>query len=265
MDACSCSDTWSVTRLVTRWVDDTKMTLNPRTGRMFKSVGWTWNPLAGCGHGCKYCYAARQYARYGRSFTPAFRYHYLSDKMPNDGSWIFVGSMGDTFCDGMEHAWIQSLLVFINTYHDNNKFLLVTKNPERFLEFMPMLEKIKDKVILGTTLETTGTTPWSTAPKTVKRAEALELMKVMGFKTFLSLEPLADFDFNEMIRWIIQINPEAVEIGLENYTKHTSPPPEEKIKQLIYNLDVLEIPYILKENLEHLYDSSTETVKKDGV
>ena len=34
------------------------MTLNKAKGRMFKSVGWTFNPIAGCTHECRYCWAS---------------------------------------------------------------------------------------------------------------------------------------------------------------------------------------------------------------
>jgi len=230
------------------------MGLNKAKGRMFKSVGWTWNPLGGCSHDCKYCYAARLMKGWGKDFTPNFRPHFLKDKMPEDHSWIFVGSMGDTFCEGMKTEWIEQLLTFIENYTGNNKFLLQTKNPRRFENYE--LEKIKHKVILGTTLETTGiTTTFSNAPSTIERFTYLRMMKTSGFKTFLSLEPLTDFDFNEMMRWIVAVDPEAIELGLENYTNYTTPPSEEKIKQLIHNLDALEIPYVLKENLEYLYTS----------
>ena len=239
------------------------MTLNKAKGKMFKSVGWTWTPLPGCDHGCKFCWAESLTKRFKRSWEPHFRPHYLKDKMPDDGSWIFVGSMGDTFCKGMKTEWILKLLDFIKENKANNVYLLMTKNPERFLEFLPRLEEIKDKVILGTTLETTGATPWSSAPPTNKRAQALELMKVMGFKTFLSLEPLADFDLERMVRWIDEINPEAIEIGLENYTNFTTPPHEHKIIELLFMLEGQGIHYILKENLAHLNDSSMETVKDE--
>jgi len=210
-----------------------------------------------------FCYAARIYRRYGKGFTPQFRSYALKDKMPDDGSWIFVGSMGDTFCKEMQDSWILQLLTFIENCEADNKFLLQTKNPERFLDLYPQLEKIKDKVILGTTLETTGDTPWSTAPRTNQRAVALMQMKLKGFKTFLSLEPLSDFDLERMCGWIMDITPEAVEVGLENYTRFTTPPTFKKIRQLLALMDKYKIHYVLKENLEHLYDSSMET-KIDG-
>ena len=135
------------------------MTLNRAKGRMFKSVGWTWNPICGCSHGCWYCWAAALRKRWGKEFDPEMREHFFKDKMPNDGTWIFVGSMGDTFCDDVPDDWIIRLLNFIKSCKSDNRFLLQTKNPPRFSAFCLELEEIKDKVILGTTLETTGETP----------------------------------------------------------------------------------------------------------
>ena len=238
--------------------------LNKAKGHMFRSVGWTWSPIAGCSHNCRYCWAASLMKRWGKTFEPQLRERFFKDKMPNDGSWIFVGSMGDTFCDGVPSEWILKLIEFIKNDQSNNLYLLQTKNPRRFEEFN--LEEIKDKIIVGTTLETTGdTTKFSKAPSTIERYTYLRTMKQKGFKTFLSLEPLADFDFNEMMNWIINVEPEAVEIGLENYTHYTTPPSEEKIKALIYNLEALEISYVLKENLEHLYNIGTDTVKSSQI
>jgi len=234
------------------------MTLNRAKGRMFRSVGWTWNPIAGCTHDCLYCWAKSLNDRWGKPFDPIFRESFLNDKMPNDGSWIFIGSMGDLFCEGMKDEWILQIIGRISQEKGNNKFLLQTKNPFSFMAFHLELEKIKDKIILGTTIETTEETPWSKAPPTAERYKDLANVKAAGFKTFLSLEPLADFDFNKMIKWIVAIDPEAVEIGLENYTNYTTKPSDEKIKALIYNLDALEIPYVLKENLQRFTQKEIE-------
>ena len=232
------------------------MGLNKAKGRMFKSVGWTWNPLAGCSHGCKYCYAAQLMKRWGKDFAPKFRANFLNDRMPEDNSWIFVGSMGDTFCTGMKDEWIESLLTFISQYEGNNKFLLQTKNPRRFTDFKKQLEEIKDKVILGTTLETTKETPWGEAPNTFGRSVQLGYWKEYEeFRTFLSLEPLSDFDLETMMVWIEAIKPEAVEIGLENYTSFTEKPPEWKLVALIHWLKEHGIEFVLKENLVYLEES----------
>jgi len=222
---------------------------------MFQSVGWTWNPITGCTHGCKFCWAESLAKRWGKPFNPQFRSHFLKDKMPNDGSWIFVGSTGDLFCPGMKDEWILQVIGRIAQEKGDNKFLLQTKNPFSFLAFFLELEKIKDKIILGTTIETNRAAPWGLAPFTEERAKYLSQMKTSGFKTFLSLEPLSDFDPKIMKRWITEIDPEAIEIGLENYTSFTTPPPEDKIIELVNWIDSNGFNYVLKENLKHLEGS----------
>lgn len=239
------------------------MTLNKAKGRMFKSVGWTWNPIAGCTHECKYCWAKSLTERWGKTFEPKIREHFFKDKMPNDGSWIFVGSVGDVFCDGVPDEWILKLLAFIKENKANNIYLLQTKNPNRFPCFINQLEEIKDKIIVGTTLETTWATPWSDAPPTDSRVDYLTYMKKGGFKTFLSLEPIADFSLTTMKRWINNIQPEAIEIGKENYSHHTEPPPDRKLLDLIGWLEKKGYIYLLKENLDYLSLPRTVIGDKD--
>jgi len=184
--------------------------------------------------------------------------HFLNDQMPDDGTWIFVGSMGDILCPGMKDEWILKLLQFIKDCTTNNKFLLQTKNTPRLLELFDELKPLKEKIILGTTLETNRETPWTEAPPTWWRHQALRAMKNRGFKTFLSLEPLADFDAKTMMLLVEDIAPEAVEIGLENYTSFLPQPPKHKIIALLSFLKIKGIPYVLKENLRHLEETANE-------
>jgi len=200
--------------------------------------------------------------KWGKDFAPNFRPKYLKDKFPNDGTWIFVGSMGDLFCSSMKDEWILKILGKIAFEKTNNKFLLQTKNPRSFLAFGLELEQIKDKVILGTTIETTGdTTKFSDAPSTIDRFTYLRQMKLAGFKTFLSLEPLSDFDVSELTQWITEIDPEAIEIGLENYTQHTSRPSNAKICDLVEWGDEKGYTYILKENLDWVPQAIKERIQ----
>ena len=75
------------------------------------------------------------------------------------------------------------------------------------------------------------------------------MMKWDGWNTFLSLEPLADFNLHVMAGWMEAIKPEAVEIGLENYSQILPKPPLDNIKYLCRFLEVKGIPYVLKDNL----------------
>jgi len=225
---------------------------------MFKSVGWTWNPIAGCTHDCKYCWAKSLTERWGKPFTPQLREHFLKDKMPNDASWIFVGSMGDIGCEGVSEEWREKLYDFIEQDKSNNTFLLQSKNPSVFTANRERLETIKHKIVLGTTLETTEETPWSVAPDTFSRAVSLSYMKHNhGYRAFLSLEPISDFDLELMTSWIDNIKPEAIEIGKENYTHYTTPPSDEKLLDLMTWLDKEGYEYILKDNLDYLQPKAT--------
>jgi len=232
------------------------MTLNKAKGRMFNSVGWTWNPIAGCTHGCKYCWAKSLAERWGRSFAPQIRETYFNDKMPEDEKWIFVGSMGDIFCDGVPDEWIEKLFTFIQDYEGNNRFLLQTKNPRRLWKYLKQHNNLSGKIIAGTTIETTSHINCSRAPPTKQRA--LSLASISEFRhhdTFLSLEPLADFDLGLMKNWITAIQPYVIEIGLENYTHYLTPPPDQKITELLHWLEEHGHNYVLKENLERLEPS----------
>ena len=233
------------------------MTLNKAKGRMFKSVGWTWNPTPGCTHGCPYCWAKSLSDRWGKSFEPQFREHFLNDQMPDDGTWVFVDSMGDIMCDGMKYAWIVKIIEFIHKNKRDNKFLLQTKNPLRFLywQIETLLRAVQDKIIVGTTIETNRAT-LGNAPHPQERYKSLLWMRGQGYKTFLSMEPLEDFDLDVIKEWIFQLQPEAIEIGLENYTNFTTKPPEEKIIQLRDWLDEHGFEYIFKENLRHLEETT---------
>ena len=233
------------------------MGLNKAKGRMFKSVGWTWNPCAGCTHNCLYCYAKNKVNR-RPTFEPIFRPHFLDDKFPDDGSWIFVGSMGDTFCDGMKEEWIEAVLDRIYTA-ENNVFLLQTKNPQGLFEhlfFNDDVTRLNNKLAIGTTIETNRDTPWTKAPHPLDRwhwimecRQHLEWCDV-EHERFLSLEPLSDFDLGALSYMIEEYHPTAIEIGLENYTNHTVRPSDAKICDLIEWLDKNGYHYILKQNLD---------------
>ena len=226
---------------------------------MFKSVGWTWNPVTGCTHDCRYCWARSLTERWGKSFTPQFRSHFLEDTMPDDDSWIFVGSMGDLFCPGMKDEWILRIIHYIKDCKADNRFLLQTKNPFSFQAYYLELDRVRDKVVLGTTLETTGSTyAISNAPDPRERKQHLHKMKKAGFDTFLSLEPLGDFNPNTLIRWIAKVHPLAVELGFENYTNHVPRPPIGKLRRLVEYLDDAGYEYVLKKNVAEALEQEAE-------
>lgn len=225
---------------------------------MFNSVSWTWNFAPFCNHGCLECWARMLHERRGmkRPFEePYFNEKEFNAKFPADGSWIFVCATGDIMCPAMPDEWIRRLLTRLDTPEaSSNKFLLQTKNPTRFFHFIHRLNILRDTrtVILGTTIETNRGTPWSKAPPTEKRYEDMSELKSLGYETFLSLEPLADFDLSTLSSWVIDINPFAVEIGLENYSTYLPKPPLEKVQALYDKLAGAYVNVKLKKNLTGL-------------
>jgi hypothetical protein len=192
---------------------------------------------------------------------PYFNEKEFNVKFPADGSWIFVCATGDIMCPAMPDEWILRLLTRLDSSEaSSNKFLLQTKNPMRFFHFIHRLNTLRDTrtVILGTTIETNRDTPWSKAPSTQKRYEALSELKALGYETFLSLEPLADFDVATLSSWVKDINPLTVEIGLENYSNYLPKPPLDKIAALYDDLTESYINIKLKNNLKGLIKTLRE-------
>ncbi len=104
---------------------------------------WTWNPVTGCKHGCKYCYARDIAMRYTGTFKPQFhpdRLHApkntrIPDRHADDPGIknVFVCSMADLFGEWVHQEWIDAVLAAVRNAPEWN-FLFLTKNPERYLD-----------------------------------------------------------------------------------------------------------------------------------
>ncbi|MBA7707801.1 hypothetical protein ES703_116684 [subsurface metagenome] len=56
-------------------------------------------------------------------------------------------------------------------------------------------------------------------------------------KKFISIEPICDFDLDEMLSWMAEINPEIIEVGYDNYHNRLREPPLAKTEKLIKELE----------------------------
>ena len=220
-----------------------------------------WNPLGGeCPHKCSYC-STKTMMRF-----PEVRYKYsgqlrlFSDlyKLPNKSRTIFVAAQNDLFADKVPSKYIKQVLSECNK-HSQHTYLFQTKNPVRFLEegFTYPYHSI-----FCTTIETNRQYPqMGNAPSTKERAIAMndvyhELdsrIEHLGldWSFQVTIEPIMDFDLEEMVYLIETCLPDKVNIGADSKHNHLPEPSKEKLLALIDELKKFTV-IDRKSNLERL-------------
>jgi protein gp37 len=165
-------------------------------------AAWTWNPVTGCLHNCKYCYAREGAVMnknlapfYPFGFTPTFYDYRLeapaNSKVPeNVGDdarlgRVFVTSMGDLFGKWVPDEWIKKVLAAARNAPEW-EYLFLTKFPQRYVE----LDDLPSTAWIGTTVDD---------QYRVKIAEEA-FRKISGVRVkWLSLEPLlAPLEFSDL-------------------------------------------------------------------
>jgi DNA repair photolyase len=215
------------------------MGLNSVKGNMYEFVTHTWNVVKGkCFHDCSYCYMKK----WGPQNPARFDEKELRTDLGSD-NFIFVGSSNDMFAENIPTEWIQKVINHCNKY-ENNRYLLQTKNPKRFLEF-----ELDDKFILGTTIESNRIylKIYGNSPDPQERLEAISSV---SNKTFITIEPILDFDLEEFSEMLKSANPEWINIGADSGGHSLPEPNSEEIYELIERLSFSEIE--LKRKLKRL-------------
>lgn len=212
--------------------------LKSTKGNMYKFVKYTWNPIKGkCLHDCSYCYMKQMNPN---AYPPRLAEYELTTDLES-GSSIFIGSSTDMFADNIPSEWITRVLDYCyqknNDAERPNTFLLQSKNPKRFLEFIN--HPIMKHVVFCTTIETNRFYPdiMNNAPKIEKRVEAMEEIARQGRSTMVTAEPLIQFDLDEMVSFIKRCNPKLVNIGRNSCRNIVLPEPtKEEVQRLISEL-----------------------------
>ena len=207
------------------------MNLNPAQGNMYQFITHTWNPISGrCSHDCSYCYMKKE----KEQSQIHLKESELADSF-NPNHFIFIGSGTDVFADDVPANWIKEVLdycvnntnsgLFEDFFSEEGKtrFMLQTKNPKRIMEFIkhPLLNPERNQVVICTTLETNRFYPeiMNNAPAPIERAEWMAKISEIGLPTYVTLEPLMDFDLDEFEELIKKCNPVQVNIGF-NTERH---------------------------------------------
>lgn len=221
------------------------MKLNIATGDMYKFVSHTGNIIKGkCQHDCSYCYM-KKFPNAGNELRLV-----KSELVGNLGGdkFIFIGSSTDMFASNVKSEDIKAVLDYCNLF--DNQYLFQSKNPSRFLEFIE--HPVFSKSILCTTIETNRNYKefMGNAPIVEERARAMEEISRLGIKTMVTIEPIMDFDLDELLKLVKRCNPIQVNIGKNTFRIVQLPEPDkEKAEQFVSELKKFTIVSI-KDNLK---------------
>lgn len=234
--------------------------------KMFSFVTRTWNPVTGCTHNCRYCWARRlaetklrNKKRYSEGFRPRLNEGELKITF-NDGEVVFVSDMGDLFNDYVRDEWIRAVLDCIRRF-PRTYFLLLTKNPFRYRDF---LDEMPFNVLLGATIETDRDDFYheiSQAPPPSRRLRAMRDLKWR--LKFVSVEPALDFS-DDFAHHLLSIEPVMVYVGYDNYDNRLPEPPLNKVENLIHDLSQADVVVVKKTIRPAWYEGLAKYLRKEG-
>ncbi len=197
------------------------MKLNKTSGNMYDFITHTGNAIKGaCEYDCFYCYMKR----WGKLNPPRLDKSELSAPLP-DGNFIWVGSSIDMFAPGIPFEWTHSVLEYC--MKSNNKYFWQTKNPKDFHEWA-----FPENSVFCTTIETNRHYPkyMGNAPRPDDRAKWKNALNAIKYVT---IEPIMDFDVDQLVELIKICEPEQVNIGADSGGNKLPEPSTEKIMTLI--------------------------------
>jgi hypothetical protein len=217
--------------------------LNKQKGNMYGFVTHTWNVIKGkCPHNCEYCYM--------KLFPQTERYFDEKELKTNlgEGNFIFVGSSNDMWEDSVLINHIGKIIGHIEN-HPKNTYLFQSKNPRRFIGWASQLYKNKERYLFGTTIESNIDYRQSGGQKIFDRVNSMCMLE--GFRKFVTIEPIMDFDLDDLVSLIKRVRPEFITIGADSKGHNLPEPSKEKIVDLIVELEKF-TKVNLKENLKRL-------------
>ena len=235
------------------------MPLKKSKGNMYPWVSHTHTHLGGeCPHRCSYCYVDDprfgRPARYQgplRLIEDEFKVKYDEKTLTKNGGTypgtIFINHCNDMFAEEVPKSMILKILARCNEWPENT-YVFQTKNPARYRDFLGCMP---DNRILGCTIETNrDMSTISQAPHPEKRASAMLLLG--RERKFVTIEPVLDFDVDDLAAWIGFIKPEFLNLGADSKGHSMPEPTVEKIHALVGKLKEYGIELREKHNLERL-------------
>jgi DNA repair photolyase len=233
------------------------MPIKKSKGNMYDWVSHVHSHLGGeCPHKCVYCYVGK--SRFGRpeKYTGPLRLlDYELKENYGRGRCIFVEHMNDLFADGVPEDWISRILSHCRI-NSENEYIFQTKNPGRAAKFRPEFPRSR---MIGTTAETNRDLEDSItlAPQPVERIHSLGRLQREGIQTFITIEPIMDFDPYTFAELIASAKPDFVNIGADSKGCGLREPSAAKVLSLIDMLNAAGVTIKKKVNLDRLIGKVT--------
>lgn len=207
------------------------MNLRKSKGNMYDFIDYTCNAIKGkCLHDCEYCYMKK----FGNLNDVRLDKNELKGKII-ENKFIFVGSGTDMFADNVPNEWIKEVLDYCNCF--DNKYLFQSKNPRKILDFIN--HDVFRKSVVCTTIETNKYFPdiMRNAPKIADMVSAMN--KIANYvNTFVTVEPVMQFDLNDMVDCLKKCKPAQVNIGANSRNDIKLPEPsKDEVLELINELN----------------------------
>lgn len=207
------------------------MALNRSKGNMYDFVTHTWNTVKGrCPHDCGYCYVKAIAKRFCKEQGHARLDESELRTNLGSGNFIFVGSSNDLFAIEHPEEWIWRTLDHCDKYY--NRYLFQSKNPMRIMDFME--HPVFEKAVICTTIESNKmhANYMGNTPSPEQRAIAMEIIS-QELPTYVTIEPIMDFDMEELYALIKKCHPQQVNIGADSGHNYLPEPSAEKVMELL--------------------------------
>lgn len=215
---------------------------------MYEWVTHTHSHLGGkCPHLCSYCYVQKN--RFGVSARYLGDVRLIEDEFKvryGPGKVIFVEHMNDMFAEGVPDESIRRILDHCEQYQDN-EYVFQTKNPRRAARWLCGITPLK--FMIGTTLESDLCYPdISKAPLPVDRVAGMIEFKGKA-KTFVTVEPILDMNVDVMVKWLVDLKPDFINIGADSKHCNLPEPTPDRVKELVAKLQAAGVVINKKTNL----------------
>jgi hypothetical protein len=197
----------------------------------------TWNPFKGCKFDCTYCLPSfqRQSKRQKNNCLKCYHYepHCHEDrlgKIPSAEVVFVCGNADISFCaPEFTHKIIEAV---VKHKSKDKVFYFQSKRPEYFEQFLPLFP---ENVILLTTLETNRDAGYEAVSKAPLPSERYRQFKKLKYpRKVVTIEPIMDFDEDVFPKWIVDLKPLYVWLGLNSKPTPKLPEPSpEKLRKLV--------------------------------